>query len=78
MAEGTRAITDWHSGGALMTTSQDSTFRQQLIRDEIAEVQALVDAEQALLEANQQDWAARIRLFGLRGRLQRLEARATQ
>ena len=59
-----------------MTSSQDRAFEQRLIRDEIADVRALIDAEQALLDANPQDWAARIRLFGLRGRLQRLEAEA--
>lgn len=57
-----------------MTTSQDRAFEQRLIRDQIADVRAQIDAEQALLDANPSDWAARIRLFGLRGRLARLQA----
>lgn len=57
-----------------MTASQDRIFRRHLRRDQIANVQALIDAEQALLDANPADWAARIRLFGLRGRLARLQA----
>ena len=55
-------------------TTAETVYRRRMIRDEIADVQALIDAEQALLDANPADWAARIRLFGLRGRLARLQA----
>ena len=55
-------------------TTAETAYRQRLIRDQIADVQALIDAEQARLDANPADFGARIRLFGLRGRLARLEA----
>jgi len=61
-----------------VTSSQDRAFEQRLIRDQIADVQALIDAEQARLDANPADFGARIRLFGLRGRLQRLQAEVAQ
>jgi len=61
-----------------VTTSQDRAFEQRLIRDQIADVQALIDAEQARLDTNPADFGARIRLFGLRGRLQRLQAEVAQ
>ena len=59
-------------------TTAETAYRRRVVRDEITEAQAQIDAEQALLDANPSDWAARIRLFGLRGRLPRLQAEVAQ
>jgi len=49
---------------------------QQSIEAELADLRDLIAATEEWLAEDEGNWAARIRLFGLRGRLQRLEAEA--